>query len=260
MNSPNLPGWTEAAIADAVIHAPRRSSVLLPETRVLDRAGWKQIVTPTFKTGGFNDIEIESLDAEAREAALDEGIAAYDREGIRFRIYVHPGPDAEAVIASLERRGFAKTFVRCMFRDVAPFADTLDPAIVVDPTTLETVNVFSDTMARGWDMDPAPLDRCNRLGLEGDPPQRLYVARVGGVPAGVAVMGTCEASAYLFGTVVLPEFRGRGVYKALVARRIQDAAAAGATLVTTQARDATSGPILARLGFHTIHRISVLSR
>jgi GNAT superfamily N-acetyltransferase len=65
-------------------------------------------------------------------------------------------------------------------------------------------------------------------------------------------------AAYLIGGVVLPELRGRGVYRALVRARLE-AVRGRLSLATTHAREATSAPILERLGFRTAFRYSVLT-
>jgi GNAT superfamily N-acetyltransferase len=58
--------------------------------------------------------------------------------------------------------------------------------------------------------------------------------------------------AYLFGAQVFPAFRGRGIYRALVAARLGFLAARGVSLAVTQARAATSAPLLERFGFETV--------
>jgi GNAT superfamily N-acetyltransferase len=61
---------------------------------------------------------------------------------------------------------------------------------------------------------------------------------------GVAIFGGSPAAA-----AVLEPYRGRGVYRALVAARLTYAAGHGATMALTQGRPSTSSPILQRLGF-----------
>ena len=58
----------------------------------------------------------------------------------------------------------------------------------------------------------------------------------------------------LFGGATLPEARGRGAYRALVAARWEDAVARGTPVLVTQA-GAMSRPILARLGFREVCEI-----
>lgn len=78
---------------------------------------------------------------------------------------------------------------------------------------------------------------------------RCYVAHVDGVPVGSAG-GTVDGDALRFWEgSVLPAYRGRGVYRALVARRLEDARSTTADFALVKAVDDTSAPILSRLGF-----------
>jgi GNAT superfamily N-acetyltransferase len=72
-------------------------------------------------------------------------------------------------------------------------------------------------------------------------------------------MSLLPRSAYLMGAVVVPEQRGRGLYRALVASRLRAAARHGCTLATSHARASTSHPILKRLDFRDVCPLTVLS-
>ena len=61
----------------------------------------------------------------------------------------------------------------------------------------------------------------------------------------------------LFGGSTLPEARGRGAYRALVAARWEDAVARGTPVLVTQASP-MSRPILGRLGFREVCQIRIL--
>ncbi|QJY48671.1 GNAT family N-acetyltransferase [Pseudonocardia broussonetiae] len=76
------------------------------------------------------------------------------------------------------------------------------------------------------------------------------VARAGGVPvaAGRVELGPGPDFAGLWGGGTLPEWRGRGLFRALVAHRAQRAAARGHRFLQVDAT-AASAPILRRLGF-----------
>lgn len=54
---------------------------------------------------------------------------------------------------------------------------------------------------------------------------------------------------YLIGSAVLPQYRNRGVYHALLQYRFNKSIKAGCEYLTVQARKGTSEPILRRLGF-----------
>ncbi|WP_027346791.1 GNAT family N-acetyltransferase [Hamadaea tsunoensis] len=77
----------------------------------------------------------------------------------------------------------------------------------------------------------------------------LVVAYLEGTPVAVAGIKIVDGVARLWGGAVLEEYRGRGVYRAMVAARLAYAAGHGATMALTQGRVATSSPILRRLGF-----------
>jgi ribosomal protein S18 acetylase RimI-like enzyme len=84
-----------------------------------------------------------------------------------------------------------------------------------------------------------------------------YLAYLDGEPVGQATVVFSERGATMHGGAVLPEARGRGAYRALVAARWEDAVARGTPVLVTQA-GAQSRPILARLGFREICTIRVL--
>jgi hypothetical protein len=84
-----------------------------------------------------------------------------------------------------------------------------------------------------------------------------YLAYVDGRPVARGTAAFSEHGVTLFGGATLPEARGRGAYRALVAARWDDAVAAGKPALVTQA-GAMSRPILLRLGFREVCEIRIL--
>src|SRR5262249_4754952 len=84
-----------------------------------------------------------------------------------------------------------------------------------------------------------------------------FIAYVHGAPAGQARVLLCGPGAVFNAGCVIPEGRGRGAYRALVAARVAYARAAGIETVVTQA-GRMSRPILERLGFREVTRVRVL--
>jgi GNAT superfamily N-acetyltransferase len=80
-----------------------------------------------------------------------------------------------------------------------------------------------------------------------------------GTPAGTGGYTLAGDVARFWGAAVLPAFRGRGVYRALVRARMVDATSRGATLALVHAIDQTSSPILQRLGFQVYGQQQVLA-
>lgn len=283
MTAAALPPWPEAALLAEVFVAPRSASPPLPELRRIERPGWVQIITPTFKTGGLNEVAFSALADDEADAVIDATIAEYRALGIAFRWAVPPGSAPADLGARLARRGLVESWGRGMARATAP--ETLeaaasteeaavaaspspssspaeapaDPAISVEEVTNAAgVDAFTRVMAEGWRVDPAPLQRLHELLLAApERTQHLFLARIGGEPAGAASYVAFPRSAFLMGAVVLPHFRGRGLYRALARARLADAHARGIELATCHARESTSAPILERLGFATIRRLAI---
>ena len=93
--------------------------------------------------------------------------------------------------------------------------------------------------------------------VERDGRSARYLAYVDGEPVAQATAIFTGHGACLFGGATLPDARGRGAYRALVAARWEDAVARGTPLLVTQA-GAQSRPILERLGFRGVCRIRIL--
>jgi GNAT superfamily N-acetyltransferase len=93
--------------------------------------------------------------------------------------------------------------------------------------------------------------------LDPDDRKVVYLAYVDGVPVARASASFSEYGVTLFGGATLPEARGRGAYRALVAARWEDAVARGTPVLVTQA-GAMSRSILASLGFREVCQIRIL--
>lgn len=107
--------------------------------------------------------------------------------------------------------------------------------------------------------DPAPTGRIRkgflkdfRQTLRDRGHSDLFLAWEGDSPAGRAGMEVAGAVARFYGAGVLPQYRERGVYGALVQVRCVAAEGRKAEIVLVTARVGTSGPILKRHGFRTV--------
>jgi GNAT superfamily N-acetyltransferase len=76
-----------------------------------------------------------------------------------------------------------------------------------------------------------------------------FLAELDGRPAGLGRSVYSDRGVFLIAGGVAPWARGRGVYRALVRARWDDAVARGTPALVTEALADTSYPILKRLGF-----------
>ncbi len=93
-----------------------------------------------------------------------------------------------------------------------------------------------------------------------DPSRWSYLACVEGVPvAEGSVRRTVHGPLWLAGGVTLPAFRRRGIYRALVRARWDDAVRLRAGALVVIANVGTSYPILERLGFRAVAKVRLLA-
>ncbi len=112
--------------------------------------------------------------------------------------------------------------------------------------------------------DPAPSPETERRFLE-EFRQTLatrgtsnrFLAYLDGAPVGRAGSEVVGPVARFWGTGVRREYRGRGIYGALVAARCAAGAARGAEIALVAARVGTSGPILQHHGFRPMGSVRI---
>lgn len=133
-----------------------------------------------------------------------------------------------------------------------------DPTIEVREATLHEAQTASEMMARAYGI-PEEVARFFNVLLamsENKVNNRGYFAYVNGgeQPVGWSYLVFLPDSpiVLLGGAATLPEHRGRGVYSALVAKRLADARAEGKRAAVIQAVRSTSAPIAAKLGFREV--------
>jgi GNAT superfamily N-acetyltransferase len=201
-------------------------------------------------------IEHWTFDATGAAAATAAEAAYFRRSGhaLEWRVFSHDRPaNLEAALASA---GFvpepAETF---MVFDLAEGLDAgpLPPQVTVrqvrDAPGLEDV---MSVRAEAFGREHAALRKELSARLA-DPALALYVAYIDGRPAASARMEAPvnRPFAGLYGGGTRPEWRGLGLYRALVTARAEEAARRGVRYLTVDAEE-TSRPILARIGFQPL--------
>ena len=105
-------------------------------------------------------------------------------------------------------------------------------ALVIAAAAAKDSATFGAVIAGGFGMPPAMAAWMSAL--VGHPDWRCYIAYDSGVAIGGAAMYLRGAAGWLGAGATLPEARRRGAQSALLARRIADAANAGARVLTTE--------------------------
>jgi GNAT superfamily N-acetyltransferase len=161
---------------------------------------------------------------------------------------VHPDPhgaESQVMVMSIDATVESPPIKGLEIRDALADLETFRKA---DGAAVEA---FEANMPAESPESLAMQDR-RRLNFRAQGNRHLLLATVDGEPAGAAGMGIFPpAGAILQGGAVRPQFRGRGIYRALVAARQEIARQANVDGLTVWGGH-MSGPILAGLGFEKV--------
>lgn len=243
---------------DAAVRAPLGGALLRADSRLIERPGWHELVTPSAPGTMMNEVMSSQVDEADAERVIDEVIARRRAEGRGVKWCVGPWTRPADMGERLARRGFTGWDVRGMGRGAAAPLPLAPGPVTVREVGDADLDLFVATATRGWGLpaEQVPHEaRALRAALAARPRVgHLFAAFVGDACVGTAALVLRDRYAYLLASQVLEAARGQGAYRALVATRLAFLHARGVTFAVTQAREATSAPILERLGFETLFR------
>jgi GNAT superfamily N-acetyltransferase len=212
--------WTAEAKLDATVRAPMHGALLRADTRVIERPGWYQLVTPSAPGTMLNEVILSSAEPGDVNRVIAEVVATYASTGHPVKWCVGPWTKPADFGRLLASNGFSSWAVRGMASDTSR---SLRPAegVAIGEVSEAELDSYVDAAMRGWSIPPAQaaLDReTYRRALRASPRQvHLFAAHAAGEIAGTAALVVLDQYGYLAASQVLAPFRGRGVYRALVA-------------------------------------------
>jgi ribosomal protein S18 acetylase RimI-like enzyme len=172
---------------------------------------------PHFNRGyGFSDEQIEQI------PALIDWYAA----GAGGSFELAPGREIAGMARLLAAAGYVQTGFHATFAGPADLPDAPSPGVETQRVMGEgDLRLFADAYHLGWAISGFRVPMTPWLAATG---WSLYLAHCDGEPAGAAILYVNGEDAYLADSAVDPQFRRRGVHRALLDRRCDDARAAGA--------------------------------
>ncbi|MBT2422346.1 GNAT family N-acetyltransferase [Streptomyces sp. ISL-22] len=223
-----------------------------PDARV-ERVG--RVVRQVSSAHGWNGVLWTDLDEASADAAIAEQIAHFTGLGREFewKLYGHDAP------ADLGRRlsdaGFtAQPEETLMIGEAAgPVLDAEPPegVRILPVTDAAGVDLVVEVHEKAFGTDSSRLRHQLLARLAADPDTVVaVVALADGTPVSAARMELVPGTRFagLWGGGTVEAWRGRGIYRALVAHRARAAADRGYHYLQVDAMS-TSRPILERLGF-----------
>lgn len=192
-------------------------------------------------------------DADALAAAYDDVAAAYDEIGAKWTVWVRPGDDAAAGL--LESRGHRldaqpMAMARRLEGVERPPADALGDDWTSDGPLAEVGEVNDRSYTFGTDSFTRALQTLP------DGAARMYVVRDDGRAVGCLGIVDHGGNSEVQMVAVVPEARGNGITRKLLAHALADAEERGnetATLIATP----LGYPVYEGAGFKPLERVSM---
>ncbi|MFI0816650.1 GNAT family N-acetyltransferase [Streptomyces sp. NPDC021098] len=213
------------------------------------------VVRQTGAADDWNGVRCSDLDASTADAAIAAQIRYFSARGRAFewKLYAHDRP--ADLGARLAAAGFAaepeETVMVAPARDLPIAADLPEGVRLLQVTDAAGVELMVDVHARAFGTDSGHL-RHRLLSRLREAPDTVVpvVALAGDRPVSAARMELPPEADFagLWGGGTVAEWRGRGLYRALIAFRARIAAERGYRYLQVDASD-QSRPILERLGF-----------
>jgi GNAT superfamily N-acetyltransferase len=223
-----------------------------PDARI-ERTG--DVVRQVATAQGWNGVVWSALDEAGADAAIAGQIGHYAGLGLDFewKLYGHDRPVdlGRRLTAAGFTPGPAETLMIGEVTGLALDAEPPQGVRVVPVTDPRGVDLVADVHEKAFGSDSSWLRHQLLARLAADPDTVVaVVAMAGDEPVSAARMELVPGTPFagLWGGGTVEAWRGRGIYRALVAHRAQVAAARGYHYLQVDA-SSQSRPILERLGF-----------
>ncbi|MFF4556046.1 GNAT family N-acetyltransferase [Streptomyces sp. NPDC001422] len=222
----------------------------------IERAG--RVVRQIGAEGGWNGVIWSHLDGTNADAAVAEQIRHFTGLGLEFewKLYGHDRP--EDLGRRLQAAGFTaqpeETLMIAELGDLTLDAEPPEGVRLLPVTDRAGVELVAEVHQQAFGTDGTRLRHQLLAQLTGDADTVVaVVALAGAVPVSAARMELLPGARFagLWGGGTVEAWRGRGIYRALVAHRARVAADRGYRYVQVDA-SSQSRPILARLGFQPL--------
>lgn len=213
------------------------------------------VLRQTAPPPGWNAVLWSDLDEVGADAAIAAQVAHYTELGLDFewKLYAHDRP--ADLGARLLAAGFTAEPQEALM--IAPVAEQLTEVALPEGVTLRPVTgpaeaqLLADVHEQAFGYSGGPI-RDRVLAQLAQSPETVHavLAMAGERPVSAARMELLPGTGFagLWGGGTVAEWRGRGLYRALIAHRARIAADRGYRYLQVDASD-DSRPILARLGF-----------
>lgn len=228
-----------------------------PDSELVDRPDWVQIKTPSSPRPNHNIVLRAQLAPDEVDATVAAVVAEHRARDAKLRWFIGPSSSPAELGVAVQAAG------------LTPLGDTLGMAMLVPEVAPplgiagltvhemgpQDVGTFAALTARAWergsDFEEALLHIAGKSFQE-PRATRSWIASLDGVPVASSHLRLLPGIGYFQGCAVLPAYRGRGIYRALLHHRLGELRSRGIRVAVVWADATGSGIACLKLGFATV--------
>lgn len=227
-----------------------------PDSELIDEPTWVQVRTPSSPRPNHNVVLMARLRPDEVAAKVAEVAAEHQSRGARYRWVVGPSSSPAELGAHVEASGLRRLGNSLGMAMPVPSADRPlgVEGLTVHEVGPDDVDAYAALTARAWerpDFEEA-VAYITRKSFGFDSGARSYLARLDGVEVASSYLRLLPGLGYFQGGAVLPQYRHRGIYRALLHHRLAVLRARGIPMAVVWAAAASSGIVCDSVGFTRI--------
>ncbi len=170
---------------------------------------------------------------------VDSILEFYRQRDIPIRFEITPAHTSNELLATLANKGlFQYDFHTVLYSIDYKISEKYNPLISIRTLGKSEFDLFADIYTSGFEM-PAFLKEGvakNNEVLHNNPSWTFYLANYQNKPAGIGVLFVSDGIGTLAASTTVPNFRGKGIQKALIIKRLEQASSLHIQMVVGQAR------------------------
>lgn len=258
MSQPKISGDERIHILENALFESNES---YEKSKTISSPNWLQLITPGVLHSSANTVFRSIVSDLEIDRQIDEVTRLYQSMGVAFRWLVTPLTEPKSTSQKLLDRGFNLLYeAEALMIDVKSAMFKVPSNIEVREIKLPDLELYVDTVVAAWggpDEQKTEVREFVSIALRKEPNFHAFVAFVDGTPAGTSLLLSLSGGGYLAAGGVKAEFRGRGVYRAMIAARAKLAEQLGHQVLMIHAKKATSAPICKANGFEWVYDYQV---
>jgi hypothetical protein len=226
----------------------------IPETTLIDRPDWVQLITPGRREANLNCVVLARLEPEDADRRVAEVVQGYRDLGVPMRWIVGPSSTPNDLSARLVAAGVPVIAAALgMHMRVPDEVPALPAGLSFRRVGLDDAVLFAETDTRGWQRGEEFRHECEaavrRAVARPDQCMRSWLVERDGEAIGAFNLRLLDGVGYFQGASIVPEHRRKGVYRAAIHHRLATLRELGIEHAVIWADETTSAGVCRRAGF-----------